>query len=93
MEQSNSLATLLRLLQEYIFDPILYLLYSLAILVFFWGLFEFMLSLQADKSDNRERGKQHMLWGVIGLTIMLSVSGIIKMIANLFGLDLPVELQ
>ena len=81
-------------LQEYVFMPIAYLLYSVAVLVFFWGLFEFMMSLQSDKSDKREEGKRHMLWGVMGFVIMLGVKGIINMIIGLFEInDLPVDLN
>ncbi len=91
---SRSIGELTRVLQEYVFMPISYLLYSVAVLVFFWGLFEFMVSLQADKSDNREKGKRHMIYGVLGFLIMLSVKGIINMIIGLFGInDLPVDLN
>ncbi len=86
---SKSLNTLLNTLQEYVFQPIAYLLYSLAILLFFWGLLEFMISLQNDKSDKREAGKRHMLYAIIGFVIMLSVKGIIMLIANFIGADLP----
>ncbi len=82
----------MKALQDYIFTPISYLLYSLATLLFFWGLFEFMLSLQNDKSDRREQGRKHMIYGVIGLVIMFSVKGIIYFIISMFGIDdLPVD--
>ncbi len=90
---SGAVAILMQKMQEYIFTPIAYLLYSVAVLVFFWGLFEFMISLQSDKSDKREEGKKHMLWGIIGFVIMLGVKGIINMITGMFGInDLPVEI-
>jgi len=82
----------MKLIQEYVFLPIIYLLYSVAVLVFFWGLFEFMMSLQEDKSDKRENGKRHMIYGIAGFVIMLGVKGIINMIIGLFGInDLPVD--
>ncbi len=91
---NSSLRPLMDALQEYVFMPIAYLLYSVAVLVFFWGLFEFMMSLQSDKSDKREEGKRHMLWGVMGFVIMLGVKGIINMIIGLFEInDLPVDLN
>ena len=91
---SGSLSDLMALLQEYVFSPIMYLLYSVAVLVFFYGLLEFMISLQSDTSEKREQGKTHMIWGIIGFVIMLSVKGIIYMITNLFGInDLPVDLN
>jgi hypothetical protein len=45
-----------------------------------WGLVQFMLAIsQGEPGDS---GKQHMLWGVIGLVIMFSVAGIINVITN-----------
>ena len=91
---NDSISALTTLLQEYIFTPIAYLLYSVAVLVFFWGLFEFMVSLQDDKSDKREKGKRHMIYGIVGFVIMLGVKGIINMIVGVFGItDLPVDIQ
>ncbi len=92
-ETTSSLSTLMGRMYEYIFTPIAYLLYSVAVLIFFWGLFEFMMSLQNDKSDKREQGKKHMLFGILGFLIMLGVKGIINMIIGLFDLDLPVDLS
>ena len=89
----GKLTSLLLKLQEHIIQPIAYLLYSLAVLLFFWGLFEFMMSLQQDKSDKREAGKRHMLYAIIGFVVMLSVKGIISMIANFIGADLPVNIN
>jgi len=40
-------------------------------------------------SDKKEDGKQHMLWGVIGMFIMVAAMAIIRLILNTFGLDIP----
>ncbi len=84
---------LIKLIQENIFAPIGYLLYAVAVLVFFYGLLEFMISLQDDKSDKRESGKRHMLYGVLGFVIMFSVKGIISMIMNLFGISADFDIN
>ena len=81
------------LIQDAVFKPIMVLLYMTATLLFFWGLFEFMWSMQNEKSDKRDAGKRHMLYGILGLLIMLSVKGIIMLIANFIGADLPVDLR
>ena len=92
---SKGLSEIMKLIQEQIFKPIIILLYSTAILLFFWGLFEFMWSMQNEKSDKRDDGKRHMMYGILGLVIMLSVKGIIMLIANFIGADssLPVNIQ
>ena len=63
-----------------IVNPALKLMYGIAFLVFLWGVFEFIKG--ADNEDARKIGAQHMLWGVIGLAIMVSAQGIVALIGN-----------
>ncbi len=56
-------------------------------LVFLWGIFEFVRN-PADVA-NRKKGQQNIIWGLVGLTIMFGVYGIIKIIAGTFGITLP----
>ena len=69
---------------EYILNPILLVVFSLGILMFMWGLVEFI----ADPANETKRktGIQHMIWGTVGVFIMVSVHGIISFIENTFGL-------
>lgn len=61
------------------------LLFTLATLFFLWGVVQYML---ADANENkRETGKQYMVWGIIALTVMLSVWGLVNLLGNTFGLD------
>jgi hypothetical protein len=74
-------------INEWILNPIILLLFVLALLLFFWGLAEFIL--KAGSEDGRTKGKQHMLWGIIGIFVMFAVYGILKVLANTFGFSLP----
>jgi hypothetical protein len=67
-----------------ILNPLIYLLFAIALLVFFWGIFEFIRSETAD--NKREEGKKKILYGLIGMLIMFSAFGIIKLILNTFGI-------
>lgn len=69
---------------EVIIQPLIILLFALAILVFLWGIFEFIRD--AESSDGREKGKQHMIYGIIGIVIMVAVWGIIGILKNTFGI-------
>ena len=40
-----------------------------------------------DNEEEREKGKKNMLWGIIGMTIMVGVFGIITIILNTFGIS------
>ncbi len=67
-----------------IIDPLMVLLFGAALLVFAWGIVEFIWGLSSG-SENKEKGKQHMLWGVLGLTIMVGAYAIIQLVLRTFG--------
>lgn len=66
-----------------IFNPLVLLLMTIATVVFLWGVIEFI-----SKGDNDEavtKGKRHMVYGIIGLFIMVSVWGIMQLICTTVG--------
>jgi uncharacterized membrane protein YidH (DUF202 family) len=65
--------------------PIVTLLLVVALIVFFFGVFEFLRDL--DSEDERRKGIQHMIWGIVGLTVMVSALGIVTVIKNLIGVS------
>jgi len=67
-----------------IIRPATVLLFVVALAYFLWGMVEFIRN--ASSNSDREDGKQHMLWGVIGMFIMASAAGIITVIKGTFGL-------
>ena len=60
--------------------PVIMLMFALAILVFAWGIFEMVW--KGGDAEGREKGKWHMLGGVIGMFIMLSAWGLIYLVSN-----------
>ncbi len=73
------------LLNENILFPLIALLTAIALLVFLWGCFQFMKD--ADNEEGRAKGSRHILWGLIGLLVMVSAFTILKIAANTFDLD------
>ncbi|OGF85691.1 hypothetical protein A2Z63_00960 [Candidatus Giovannonibacteria bacterium RIFCSPLOWO2_02_44_8] len=63
-----------------ILQPIVLLLFALATILFFWGVVEFLIN--RDNEEERDKGKRHMLWGIVGLVIMFSVNGILWVLIN-----------
>ena len=55
---------------------------SLAVLYFLWGVAQYMLS-----SDKKEEAKDKMLWGIIGLFVMVSIWGLVGLLSDTFDLD------
>ena len=61
------------------------LLFAVAFIVFLYGVFRKYIFSQGD-SDMVKEGHQLILWGLIGFFVMLSLWGIVNVIANTFGL-------
>lgn len=64
-----------------------YLMFTLAVVAFFWGIVQFIWSArQGGDGKGMENGKQFMLWGLIALFVMFSVWGIITFTQGVFGI-------
>ena len=80
----SSLTYLVENIETFIIDPLIILLFALALLLFLWGLAQFIL--KASSEEGKKEGKRHMLWGIIGIFIMVSVYGILRVLTNTFGI-------
>jgi len=62
-------------------------LMAIAFITFLWGVFKYFI-YGADNETERATGKQFVLWGVIGFVVILSVWGLVAILANVFNLQL-----
>ena len=53
-----------------------------ATLVFIWGVVQFVVN--TSDAEGRTQGKRHIIWGILGLVIMMSAFGIMNLVATLF---------
>ena len=67
----------------YLFNPLYQILVVVAFLYFLFGVA--FLMFQLNNPEKREIARRHLLYGVIGLFIILSVGAIIKFINELVG--------
>lgn len=74
-------------LVTYIINPIIGLLVALAVAYFIYGAAIFIIN--ADNEEGRKKGKAHLLWGIIGLFIIVGVFGILRIVVSTFGVSLP----
>ena len=76
-----SYCTIVSALVTNIINPALLLLSGVALLVFVWGIVKFLLALsQGEKGTNE--GKAHMLWGVVGMFIIVTAFGIFSLLSS-----------
>ena len=81
----NPLLNVLGNFSEWIGDAIIIAI-GLAIVFFFWGLAKYIL-LNAGDEEKKKEGRNIMIWGVIALFIMVSIWGIVSVLADTFGVD------
>lgn len=67
-------------INDLILNPIIFLLFAVAVLYFLFGLFKFIQN--QDNETAQEEGKRHMIWGVIGIFLMVAVYGILDIIGS-----------
>ena len=61
-------------------------LFGLAFLVFVWGMFTTFILGGADE-EKQKKGKQLMIYAIIGFVVMVSVWGIVNLLITVFGFD------
>lgn len=64
---------------EQIIYPIVYFVFALGVFVFAYGVIEMIWK---DSSEARETGRRHILFGAIGMFIMISAWGIIHFVSD-----------
>ncbi len=68
-----------------IINPIIVFLFGLAVVYFLYGVFQFISN--QDNEEAKTKGKSHMIWGIIGIVIMMGVFTILNIIMNTFNIQ------
>ncbi|MEN9912982.1 MAG: hypothetical protein RLY66_390 [Candidatus Parcubacteria bacterium] len=75
---ANAFGNVLNPIISNIIQPVVGLMFAIAIVVFTYGVFQVVWG----KDESREAGKKSMIGGIIGMFIMTSAWGIIYVISN-----------
>jgi hypothetical protein len=65
-----------------ILKPLVPFLVGLAVVIFIYGVITIMLS---EGGDKKEEGKKYMLWGIVGIFVMVSIWGLVAILQGTFG--------
>lgn len=68
-----------------ILNPIIALLFAVGMFIFIWGVAAYIWN--PENEEARTNGRKNMLWGIIGMLIMVSVFGIMRFIITSIGAD------
>lgn len=80
---SDNIADLINQLNTVI-NTIIPFLVGLAVLIVIWGVFNYISG--AGDEEKRAQAKQYIVWGVVGVFIMLSIWGLVNVLVNSFAL-------
>ncbi len=74
---------LIRKILDNVVNPVILLMLVLALVYFLWGVFDFIRN--ADSSEERATGGKHILYGALGLFIMVTAYGVLNLILGTIG--------
>ena len=68
-------------INEFIGNVLIPLVFGLTLLIFIWGMFRFFI-WGGGNDEERSKGKQLILWSIVGLVMMTSIWGIVNMFSG-----------
>lgn len=86
-DSSLSVKQLMFRISYYLINPLIILGFVAALIYFIWGMIEFLRNRDINAAAGKE-GRDHMLWGIVGLVIMVSAFAIMKMLGQAVGSDI-----
>jgi len=61
------------------------ILIGIAIVIFFYGVISYVLS--AGDEEKRKNARGYMIYGVIGVFVMVAIFGLVKLLIDTFGIQ------
>ena len=79
-----TLEAIINKITQEILNPLIILLFAVATVVFVWGIIQYVLG-SAGNPQQTETAKRTILWSIIGMFIMASAWGIVRLLCEFFG--------
>ncbi|SRR3989338_2726734 len=80
---AKSIDDIITVIEREIINPVKYLFIVGAVVLFLYGVVEMIMG--ASNEEARTKGKTHMIWGLVGLVIIVGVGAIIDVLKNFFA--------
>lgn len=68
-----------------VLNQIMLLIIGLAVLAFLFGIVKYLFS--GSDEAQRKKSKRYMIWGIVGITVMVSVFGLVTLFGSFFGIN------
>lgn len=85
VEIPQKVKTLIGVFSTTILNPLIAIMFALSLAVFMYGIVLYIW--QPENEGAREEGRRSMIWGVVGMFVMVSVFGIIRFLISSIGAD------
>jgi len=66
-----------------ILDTVIPILVVLGVVYFIWGVISYVIS---DDEEAKKKGRDRMIYGIIGLVVIVAMWGLVGIVRNTFGL-------
>jgi hypothetical protein len=86
----DDVANFMSRVYEVIINPLVVFFFALALVLFLFGMLKFLANRSGGNDEKLKEGKQHMLWGIVGMFIMITVFAIMRIIINTLGADIQI---
>lgn len=77
---------LIKFVIDFINNILVPLVFALAFIIFIWGVFTYFIRGAAD-AEKREKGRDFMIYGIIGFFVMVSVWGLVHILTGTISLN------
>jgi hypothetical protein len=84
LAQFGEVNTFFGKITQFINDVLIPLVFAIALLVFIWGAFQYFI-LGGHNEEKQKEGRGLMMYAIIGFVLMVSIFGIVNLIANGLG--------
>lgn len=71
-------------------NSVIPVLIALGVLYFVWGVITYVV---ADEEEAKSKGRDRIIWGVIGLVVIVGMWGLVNVLRNTFGLNNSTNIQ
>lgn len=88
MNCSNTLKTIADVFNLgtcFISNSVIPMLFALATAAFIWGIIVYFIN--PENEEKRSQGKSYMIWGLIGLFVMVSIWGLVNVLSSTVGIN------
>ena len=82
-QSASGLVGLIHKLQD-LLNAVIPMLVTLGVVYFIWGVVQYVI---ADGEEAKKKGKDGMIYGIIGLAVIISLWGLVYMLSSTFQTD------